>query len=122
EREEERLALSLSFFPAQIITEFEERALAHFEYFRLCLSAHYLTCGTPVPTDVDHQIRYKLWAENLPTSIALEMARLVLESQKWPFQMVSDRHVYGAKGSPWENTLLSGHHGEWFSVATAAYC
>src|SRR5438105_2466886 len=34
--------------------------LSHFEYFRLCLSCHYLSCATPVPTDVDNQIRRKL--------------------------------------------------------------
>ena len=53
--------------------------LTHFEYFRLCMASHYLTCGTPVPTDVDNQIRHKLWPAELPLDIALQMALLVFE-------------------------------------------
>ncbi len=95
--------------------------LDHFEYFRLCLSAHYLTCGTPVPTDVDNQIRLKLWPKRLPIPVAIAMAELVLESRKWEFSRVSTRFVSGAKESPFAKEMLGGHHGEWFTVACAAY-
>jgi hypothetical protein len=86
--------------------------LSHFEYFRLCLSSHFLTCATPVPTDVDNQIRLKLWPKGLPLESALAMAGLVLESRRWDFSRVSERCV----------STLSGHLGEWFTVASGAYC
>ncbi len=92
--------------------EAPEKPLSHFEYFRLCLSAHYLTCATPVPTDVDNQIRFKLWPKELPLETALQMSDLVLESRHWDFSQVSPRVQQG----------LCGHHGEWFTVATGAYC
>ncbi len=95
---------------------------SHFEYYRLCLSAHYLSCGTPVPTDVDNQIRKKLWPAGLALDTALEMADLILESRKWDFTLVSSRFTYGAKSTPFESEALSGHLGEWFTVASGAYC
>lgn len=114
------------FKPTITIRQFERggqgEALSHFDYFRLCLSSHYLSCGTPVPTDVDNQIRRKLWDKNLALDIALEMADLVLESRKWDFTLLSSRFTYGAVGTPFEKEALSGHLGEWFTVASAAYC
>ncbi|MEO7164837.1 MAG: hypothetical protein ABI041_18100 [Bdellovibrionia bacterium] len=117
------------FPPAQVLKKYEvslssevTERLSHFEYFRLCVSAHYLTCGTPVPTDVDNQIRRKLWPAELPLEVALEMAQLVLESRGWDFTQVSSRFTYGALGTDWEKEALSGHLGEWFTVASAAYC
>jgi hypothetical protein len=103
------------FVPARVIREYASREgseLSHFEYFRLCLSAHYLTVATPVPTDVDNQIRQKLWSSGLSLESALQMATFVLESRTWDFSVVSNRVVQG----------LSGHNGEWFAVASGAYC
>jgi hypothetical protein len=97
-------------------------SLSHFEYFRLCVSAHYLTCATPVPTDVDNQIRKKLWPENLPLEVALQMAELVLEVRHWNFEAVSARFAFGARGTELENQAVDGHLGEWFTLASAAYC
>ncbi len=121
--------LAEAFPPAGWVREFSgrparsetESELDHFEYFRLCLSAHYLTCGTPVPTDVDNQIRLKLWPKRLPLPVAIAMASLVLESHEWEFSEVSSRSIKGAVGSEWESEKLSGHLGEWFTVACAAY-
>lgn len=110
--------------PARVILEHVRDApasLSHAEYFRLCLAAHYLTCATPVPTDVDNQIRKKLWAPGLPLVTALEMGRLVLESHAWDFTPLSERVSYGAAGSAWERVPLLGHLGEWFTVAAGAY-
>ena len=110
--------------PAAFIREYartEPASLSHFEYFRLCLSAHYLTCATPVPTDVDNQIRRKLWAPNLPLATALEMAQLVLDSHEWDFLPLTSRTSYGAAGTEWEHVPLNGHLGEWFTVAAGAY-
>ncbi len=95
--------------------------LSHFEYFKLCLCAHYLSCATPVPTDVDHQIRFKLWHEKLPIETTLEMAQLVLKSRTWDFRGISQRYVYGSLETAWGTEVLSGHLGEWFTVACAAY-
>ncbi len=95
--------------------------LSHVEYFRLCLSCHYLTCATPVPTDVDNQIRGKLWPEGLPLADALAMGSIVLSSHAWDFTPMGARVSFGAPGSEWEKAPLSGHYGEWFTVASAAY-
>lgn len=106
----------LGTFPgAMVFREFATnpaRELSHFEYYRFCLCAHYLTVATPVPTDVDIQIRKKLWPRELPLETALEMATLVLESRKWDFGLVTGRLIHG----------LSGHLGEWFTVSCGAYC
>ncbi|MGZ3698233.1 MAG: hypothetical protein ACXWP5_08865 [Bdellovibrionota bacterium] len=101
--------------PAKVAREFEKsptQPLSHFEYFRLCLSAHFLTCATPVPTDVDNQIRLKLWPAELPLETALQMAELVLETRAVDFTALTARSTHG----------LSGHQGEWFTVSAAAYC
>src|SRR5580700_2948201 len=114
-----------SFPPAQVLRSFAaepSKALSHFEYFRLCVSSHYLTCGTPVPTDVDNQIRSKLWPAELPLAAALPMADLVLESRGWDFVAVTARFVRGPAGTPWQSEALSGHLGEWFTLSAAAYC
>ena len=89
-----------------------EQELTHFEYFRLCASSHYLTCATPVPTDVDNQIRQNLWPSDLPLEDALRMADFILESHRWDFTCASTRWIAG----------LSGHLGEWFTLASGAYC
>ncbi|AKF06767.1 hypothetical protein [Sandaracinus amylolyticus] len=110
--------------PATFVRELDRAmpaSLSHAEYFRLCVSAHYLTCATPVPTDVDNQIRRKLWAPGLPLVTALEMGRLVLESRGWDFTPLTSRASYGAKGTEWEHVPLHGHAGEWFTVAAGAY-
>lgn len=110
--------------PATILREHERSRpseLSHFEYFRLCLAAHYATCATPVPTDVDNQIRKKLWPSGLPAATAFEMARLVLESRGWDFLPLTSRASYGAVGSASERSALHGHTGEWFTVAAGAY-
>jgi hypothetical protein len=93
----------------------------HAAYFRLCLAAHYVTCATPVPTDVDNQIRKKLWGTSLPLATALEMGRTVLESRRWDFVPLTSRASHGAAGTPEERAVLHGHSGEWFTVAVGAY-
>lgn len=110
--------------PVVLVRELDRampESLSHFEYFRLCLCAHYSTCATPVPTDVDNQIRRKLWAPGMPLVTALEMSQLVLDSHGWDFTPLSNRSSYGAAGTEWEHTPLNGHRGEWFTVASAAY-
>ncbi len=90
------------------------------EYFRLCLSAHWLTVATFIPTDVDLAIRSKLWVVATERENSLEerekLAQIVIESGSWDARPFSTRWVSSAKHS-----ILSGHQGEWFSVAAAAY-
>ncbi len=114
-----------SFPPTQVLRASEGVGpvpLTHFEYFRLCVSSHYLTCGTPVPTDVDNQIRQKLWPQGLPLDVALEMAAFVLQSRKWDFTQVTSRFIHGARSTDWAEEALSGHLGEWFTLSSGAYC
>jgi hypothetical protein len=87
-----------------------------FEYFRLCLVVHHATVSSFVPTDVDNHIRFKLW-QNIDDETLTGMAQLVLESRNWDCRPVSARWV----ASPLTGKLLSGHAGEWFSTAVAAY-
>lgn len=91
--------------------------LNHLEYFRLCLSAHYGTVATFVPTDVDNQIRKHLWDASVAPATTETMAELVLESRGWEFRPVTTRFAEAEKGG----VYISGHQGEWFSVAVGAY-
>ncbi len=113
------------FPPAQILRAYLDAPtldLSHLDYFRLCVAAHYSSCGTPVPTDVDNQIRSKLWPKNLPLETALEMANFVLSARAWDYRFVSTRFTYGARGSDREKDSIDGHLGEWFTIAAGAYC
>ena len=96
----------------------EEKAkLTHEEYFTLCLCAHFITVATYVPTDVDNQIRQKLWDQKLPEGTSEQMAELVLASKNWNFLAMTTRFIK----SPNTKEAISGHDGEWFSVAVGAY-
>jgi hypothetical protein len=85
------------------------------DYYRLCLSAHWATAGTFVPTDVDNAIRWKLWQDISP-NLAAAQAELVLDALNWDYAPVTGRIARGPDGA-----LLSTHEGTWFSVAVGAY-
>lgn len=91
--------------------------LNHTQYFELCLSAHHATVGSFVPTDVDNQIRFKLWHPAVGLETISKMAALVLASFQWNDKLVSARWII----APESGERLSGHTGEWFSTAMAAY-
>ena len=88
---------------------------SHFEYFSLCLFAHYTTVASFVPTDVDNQIRKNLWDQKLPLPVLQQMAELTLASLDWDFRPLTARFQEAG------NFYVSGHQGEWFSVAVGAY-
>ncbi|HEX4048682.1 MAG TPA: hypothetical protein VH309_12640, partial [Elusimicrobiota bacterium] len=90
-------------------------SLSPSDYYLFCLSAHWATAGTFVPTDVDNAIRWKLWQDVSP-NLAAAQAELVLEALGWDYTPVTARVVRGPKGE-----LLSTHEGTWFSVAVGAY-
>ena len=95
-----------------------QRPLSHLEYFELCLAAHHVSVGTYVPTDVDSQIRFKLWHPALPTGTLVAMAQTVLRSRAWDCRPMSTRWIASLKDP---QLLISGHDGEWLSTAAGAY-
>ena len=88
------------------------------EYFHLCLAAHWTTAGTFVPTDVDNQIRMKLWKHKKIKSHIEKMAKLTMDSWKWDYNQVTNRK----SKNPINGEILSTHEGTWLSVAIGAYC
>lgn len=88
------------------------------EYFHICLSAHWATAGTFVPTDVDNQIREGLWKHGHIEKHIEKMAKLTIDSWTWDYEQVTNRKSY----NPSENQVMSTHEGTWLSVAIGAYC
>ncbi len=86
------------------------------EYFELCISAHFATVGTFVPTDVDLAIRQKLWLKISTPEEFAPMWELVKEFATWDESPVSKRWRQAPSG-----LKISGHQGEWFSIAMGAY-
>lgn len=101
----------------QGISQTPGNEMPHDQYYELCLSAHTATVGSFVPTDVDNQIRFRLWSPFLDEETLTKMADVVLDNIDWDFTPVSLRYV----ASPKDGALLGGHHGEWFSVGVGAY-
>lgn len=99
------------------LKKFPEAELNHATYFELCVSAHWGTVATFVPTDVDNQIRSRLWHPGLPLDVLFAMVDVVEQALTWDASPVSARGVK----SPITHDYLSGHHGEWFSISVAAY-
>ena len=98
----------------------ESRSFEDFDlpsYFELCLSAHHGTVASFVPTDVDNHIRFKLWSPGTAEGTIARMVDHVEKSRHWDFRPVSCRFVT----SPESGERMSGHNGEWFSTAVAAY-
>jgi hypothetical protein len=88
------------------------------EYFYLCMSAHWATAGTFVPTNVDNQIREGLWRHGEVGRHIEKMARITIESWLWDYEDVTNRKSYNLK----TNQVMSTHEGTWLSVAIGAYC
>lgn len=87
------------------------------EYFHLCMSAHWATAGTYVPTNVDNQIREGLW-KHKETAVHIErMARITIDSWRWNYEEVTNRKSY----NPSNGQVMSTHEGTWLSVAIGAY-
>jgi len=84
-------------------------------YFELCVSAHFATVGTFVPTDVDNAIREKLWSFVHSDRVFAPMWEVALGFSGWDEAPVSKRRV------ELDERRLSGHQGEWLAVAMGAY-
>lgn len=81
------------------------------EYFRYCISAHFATVASFLPTDLDPTIRTKLWERASPQEIE-EMGKFVLDFLSWDDSKISTRWYESTSG-----LRISGHQGEWFSIA-----
>ena len=86
------------------------------EYFRLCLSAHFATAATFVPTDVDTKIRGLIWRESRDQELLRSMCDFAIGAADWDLSPVSKRLTLAEGFGP-----VSGHNGEWLSVMTAAH-
>ena len=95
-------------------------------YYEFCVAAHFATVGSFVPTDVDVAIRQKLWRK-ITNEVDFEpMWNFVQEVLTWDERIVSNRVVMlpGASSSSKKiqpAVKLSGHQGEWLSIAIGAY-
>lgn len=94
-----------------------ELKLDHAQYFELCVAAHFTTVGSFVPTDVDNQIRFRLWHPATPQDLLERMATLVEETRNWDIRPVTTRWI----PAPDSKDYLSGHRGEWLTIAAGAY-
>lgn len=104
---------SLRFIRA--LRDYDGRELSGPGYYEFCLSAHWATAGTFVPTDVDNAIRWRLW-QDAGAELIGKCAELVLRAVDWDYSAVTGRVVRDRRGE-----RLSTHEGTWFSVAVGAY-
>ncbi len=91
--------------------------------FRSLLAAHFATCATFCPTDVDNRIRFHVWQEAEDVSALEALVREAEEAVGWPVPEVSARLVRVDHVAPPEalsRGILSGHAGEWLSVFAGA--
>lgn len=89
----------------------------HLRYYEFCLVAHFTSVGGFVPTDVDNQIRKKIWLTSPDKETSLRMADLAMEMSTWDILPVCAKYVR----STTEEAYVSGLEGECLGVAAAAY-
>lgn len=94
-----------------------ELKLDHASYFELCVAAHYTSVGSFVPTDVDNQIRFRLWHPEASNETIEAMVDTVEEALGWDIRPVTTRWI----PDPNSTQILSGHRGEWLTISSAAY-
>ncbi len=83
-------------------------------YFKMLLAAHFSTCATFIPTDVDQRIRFHIWQE-LENEAELRAAiAIVDEVVAWPAREVSAQCTAAHLGD------VSGIDGEWLGVRAGA--
>lgn len=87
------------------------------EYFHLCLCAHWATAGTYVPTDVDNQIREKLWKHPQIQKHIDKMVQITIDAWSWDYTPMTNRKSFTD-----DSQVMSTHEGTWLSVAIGAYC
>lgn len=86
------------------------------EYFAFCLAAHFGTCATHVPTDVDTKIRGHLWFALRDEECLADALDMALALGSWDIRGVSARTLtYEEFGT------ISGHDGERLGVLAAGH-
>ncbi|BDC52339.1 hypothetical protein F183_A46540 [Bryobacterales bacterium F-183] len=85
------------------------------DYFALCLACHHTTVGTFVPTDVDSKIRGLAWKRTHDRQTLRNMTAMMFAMRTWTTEGVSAPSPKVGDLAP-----VSGHNGEWFSVAAGA--
>jgi hypothetical protein len=81
------------------------------DYFALCVSAHFATVATYVPTDVDTKIRDHFWFLDQPADERARMRDFTIGLAAWDLRPVSTRILdLGELG------VISGHGGERLSI------
>lgn len=92
------------------------------DYFALCLAAHFASCATYVPTDVDAKIRHALWFEQEDAAERANMLELAAALGDWDVRRFSAR-LCRTDGDPLglePRRIVSGHDGERLSVLVGA--
>ncbi len=113
---------ALSVREAAKVDELWKTSPGNLDYFRLLLSAHYLTVGTFCPTDVDSRIRHHVWLEiddpeHLTQALDVVDSLAVLDP-RFVSARVLTHHPAGLEIG--RDHTFSGHDGEWFSVRAGA--
>jgi len=90
-------------------------------YFALCMSAHFATVATYVPTDVDSKIRGHCWHDP-SEAVLLAQFEVLKNALKWDVFAVSRKALkVPSSSSSTHSIVLSGHDGEWLGVLIAAW-
>ncbi|MBK6938826.1 MAG: hypothetical protein IPH13_01290 [Planctomycetes bacterium] len=95
---------------------------ARTDYFALCLAAHFASCATYVPTDVDAKIRHALWFEQEDPTERAHMLNVAQALAHWDVRRFSAR-LCRTQADPIDlepERIVSGHDGERLSVLVGA--
>lgn len=95
---------------------------ARTDYFALCLAAHFASCATYVPTDVDAKIRHALWFEQEDATERAHMLDVAQALAHWDVRRFSAR-LCRTQADPVDlepERIVSGHDGERLSVLVGA--
>ncbi len=92
-----------------------QSAEARAEYLKVMLAAHFTTCSTFVPTDVDTHIRHHIWQEVETVDALSDLVHVVDEASAWNPLPVSARVIEGTVAGD-----ISALSGEWLSVRAGA--
>lgn len=87
------------------------------DYFALCLAAHFATCATYVPTDVDSKIRGHCWFDP-DDEVLREQFKVLKSALSWNTEAVSKRTI---KVPEVDSYCISGHNGEFLGVLCGAW-
>lgn len=87
------------------------------DYYALCMSAHFATVATYVPTDVDSKIRGHCWFDP-DESVLKSQFEILKNALSWDVDSVSKRTIRLKEID--KDQPISGHNGEWLGVLAGA--